>query len=83
MSIHGNLPSKAVGWTKGRELAKLARKQGQHFESAPRVHKPRTMPREEFMREIEKALTGEDCEPSELIYFKFAHSDTICNYTCV
>ena len=30
---------KTVGWTKGRELAKLAREQGQRFESAPWVHK--------------------------------------------
>src|SRR5215469_13941275 len=64
MSIHENLPPqvrrelKQVGWTKGRELAMLARKQGQRFESAPWVHKARTMPREEFQREIEKALTG-------------------------
>src|SRR5664279_5380219 len=76
MSIHEHLPPqvrkelKQVGWSKGLELSLLARKQGQHFESAPWVHKARTMPREEFRREIEKALTGEDSEPSELIYFK-------------
>ena len=76
MSIHEHLPPevrrelKNVGWTKGRELAKLARKQGQRFESAPWVHKARHMPREEFRREVEKELTGKDCEPSELIYFK-------------
>ena len=76
MSIHEHLPPevrrelKAVGWTKGRELAKLARKQGQRFESAPWVHKARNMPREEFRREVEKELTGKDSEPSELIYFK-------------
>jgi len=76
MSIHEHLPPqvrkelKQVGWTKGRELAMLARNQGQHFESAPWVHKARTMPREEFKREIEKALNGAESEPSELIYFK-------------
>ncbi len=76
MSIHEQLPPevkrqlKEVGWTKGRELAKLARKQGQRFESAPWVHKARQMPREEFKREVEKELTGKDSEPSELIYFK-------------
>jgi hypothetical protein len=76
MSIHEHLPPevrrelKQVGWTKGRELAALARKQGQHFESAPWVHKARTMPRAEFQREIEKALNGADSEPTELIYFK-------------
>lgn len=76
MSIHEHLPPEVrrdlheVGWTKGRELAKLARKQGQHFESAPWVHKARHLPREEFKREVEKELTGKDSEPSELIYFK-------------
>ena len=34
------------------------------------MHKARQLPREEFRREIEKALTGKDSEPSELIYFK-------------
>ncbi len=76
MSIHENLPPqvrkdlKEVGWTKGRELAKIARKQGQHFESAPWVHRARSMNREEFRRAVEKELTGKDCEASELIYFR-------------
>ncbi len=76
MSIHEHLPPqvrkqlKEVGWTKGRELAKLARAQGQNFKSAPWVHKARSMPREEFIREVERELTGKDTEPSELIYFK-------------
>jgi hypothetical protein len=59
-----------VGWAKGLELAKLARKQGQRFESATWLHKARQMPKEEFRREVEKELTGKDSEPSELIYFK-------------
>ena len=76
MSIHEHLPPqlrknlKQVGWTKGLELAKLARKQGQGFESATWLHKARQMPKEEFKREVEKELTGRDSEPSELIYFK-------------
>jgi hypothetical protein len=76
MSIHEQLPPqvrkelKEVGWTKGLELAKLARKQGQHFESATWMHRARELPREEFKREVEKELTGKDSEPSELIYFK-------------
>jgi hypothetical protein len=76
MSIHEQLPSqvrkelKQVGWTKGLELAKLARKQGQHFESATWLHKARHMPKAEFQREVEKELTGKDSEPSELIFFK-------------
>ena len=76
MSIHEHLPPqvrkelKQVGWTKGLELAKLARKQGQRFESATWLHKARQMPKAEFQREVEKELTGKDSEPSELIYFK-------------
>jgi hypothetical protein len=76
MSIHEHLPPqvrkdlKEIGWTKGRELAKLARKDGQHFICAPWVHKAREMRREDFIREVEKELTGREEEPSELIYFK-------------
>jgi hypothetical protein len=61
---------KQVGWTKGLELAKLARQQGQRFESATWLHKARQMPKAEFQREVERELTGKDREPSELIYFK-------------
>ena len=76
MSIHEHLPPqvrkelKEVGWTKGRELAKLARAEGQRFDCAPWVHKARTMPREQFRREVEKELTGREVEPHEIIYFK-------------
>jgi len=76
MSIHEHLPPqvrkdlKSIGWTKGRELAKLVRAEGQRFDCAPRVHKARSMPREEFTREVERELTGRESEPSELIYFK-------------
>jgi len=76
MSIHEQLPPevrkelKQVGWTKGLELAKLARQQGQRFESATWLHKARQMPKAEFQREVERELTGKDSEPSELIYFK-------------
>jgi hypothetical protein len=76
MSIHEHLPPQVkkdllqVGWTKGLELAKLARKQGQNFESATWMHRAREMPKDEFKREVEKELTGKDIEPSELIYFK-------------
>ena len=76
MSIHEHLPPqvrrelKEIGWTKGRELAKLARAEGQQFDCAPWVHKARSMPREEFRREVEKELTGRETEPHETIYFK-------------
>ncbi len=76
MSIHEHLPPqvrrdlKQVGWTRGRELAKLARKQGRQFKSALWVHNARHMPVEQFRREVEKELTGKDSEPWELIHFK-------------
>ena len=80
MSIHEHLPPQArkelkeIGWTKGRELAKLARREGQNFDCAPWVHKARQMPREDFRREVEKELTGRETEPWELIYFKVYQS---------
>ena len=76
MSIHEHLPPqvrkelKQVGWTKGLELAKLARQQGQRFDGATWLHKAREMPKAEFQQAVEKELTGKDSEPSELIYFK-------------
>jgi hypothetical protein len=80
MSIHEQLPPqvkrnlKLLGWTKGVELAKLARHQGQGFESATWLHKARQMPKEEFKREVEKELTGKASEPCDLIYFKVYRS---------
>ena len=80
MSIHEHLPPQArrelkqVGWSKGVELAKLARRDGQDFDCATWLHKAREMPKEEFKHEVEKELTGIDCEPTEIIYFKFYKS---------
>ena len=80
MSIHEQLPAQArkelkdVGWTKGLELAKLARRDGQHFDCATWLHKAREMPKEDFKREVEKELTGKDTEPSEIVYFKLYKS---------
>ena len=76
MSIHEHLPPqarrelKAVGWTKGLELAKVARRDGQDFDCATWLHKARVLAKEDFRREVEKELTGRNEEPSELIYFK-------------
>ncbi len=80
MSIHEHLPPQArkdlkeVGWTKGLELAKLARRDGQRFDCATWLHKARELPKEDFRREVEKELTGREEEPSELIYFKVYRS---------
>jgi hypothetical protein len=80
MSIHEHLPPevrrelKQVGWTKGVELAKLARRDQQHFDCATWLHKAREMPKEQFKHEVEKELTGRDTEPAEIIYFKLYKS---------
>ena len=76
MSIHENLPPQArrelkeIGWTKGLDLAKVARKDRQKFNCATWLHKAKTLPKDQFRREVERELTGEDKEPWELIYFK-------------
>src|SRR5207248_1840390 len=66
MSIHEHLPPevkrelKQVGWTKGLELAKLARRgDRQDFDCATWLHKAREMPKEEFRRAVERELTGQ------------------------
>jgi hypothetical protein len=58
-----------VGWSKAAELAKVARRDPEHFESANWLHKAKTTPTQQFKEEVEKYLTGSS-EPSELIYFK-------------
>ena len=76
MSIHEHLPPQArrelkeVGWTKGVELAKLARRDGQNFDCATWLHKARQLPKDQFKHEVEKELTGIDSELAEIIYFK-------------
>jgi hypothetical protein len=80
MSIHEHLPPqvrrelKEVGWTKGLELAKVARRDGQHFDCATWLHKAREMPKEQFKQEVERELTGKETEPWEIIYFKLYKS---------
>jgi hypothetical protein len=80
MSIHEHLPAQArrelkeVGWTKGLELAKLARRDGQHFDCATWLHKAREMPKEQFKQEVERELTGKETEPWEIIYIKLYKS---------
>src|ERR1700694_1305569 len=82
MSIHGHLPPQArkqlkeVGWTKGIELAKLARRDRQHFDCAIWLHKARQMPTDAFKKEVEKELAGRETEPWEIVYFKLYQSQT-------
>jgi hypothetical protein len=76
MSIHEHLPPQArrelkeVGWAKGLELAKVARRDGQKFDCATWLHKARSLPKDQFKREVERELTGRESEPWEIIYFK-------------
>jgi hypothetical protein len=76
MSIHEHLPPQArrelkeVGWTKGLELAKVAWRDGQDFDCATWLHKAHSLPKDQFKREVEKELNGQDSEPWEIIYFK-------------
>src|SRR6476620_4833241 len=76
MSIHEHLPPQArkelkdVGWTKGLELAKVARRDGQEFDCATWLHKARSLTKDQFRQEVEKELTGRETEPWEIIYFK-------------
>jgi hypothetical protein len=76
MAIHEQLTPlrkrelEQIGWTKARELAKVARRDRQGFESAPWVHKATTMATDEFRREVNRYLTGKESEPWEILYFK-------------
>ena len=76
MSIHEHLPPQArrelkeVGWAKGLELAKVARRDGQEFDCATWLHKARSLPKDQFKQEVEKELTGRKTESWEIIYFK-------------
>jgi hypothetical protein len=76
MSIHEHLPPQArrelkkVGWSKGIELAKIARRDRQDFDCATWLHKARELPKEQFKQEVERELTGKITEPWEIVYFK-------------
>src|SRR6516165_5272959 len=76
MTIHEHLTRiskrdlQQIGWTKARELVRVARADCQSFDCAPWVHKARELPREEFRRVVEQHVTGKESEPWELLYFK-------------
>jgi hypothetical protein len=72
MSIHEHLPPQArkkltkVGWAKGIELAKLARRDRQHFDCATWLHKARDLSKEDFQQAVERELTGRVTERWEI-----------------
>jgi hypothetical protein len=80
MSIHENLPPQArkelkkVGWAKGLELAKLARRDRENFNCAMWLHKARELPEKDFQQAVERELTGKITEPWQIVYFKLYES---------
>jgi len=80
MSIHENLPPQArkelekLGWAKGIELAKLARRDRQDFDCATWLHKAGELSKEDFQHAVERELTGKIAEPWEIVYFKLYES---------
>ena len=80
MAIHEHLPRiskpdlKLVGWAKATELVKVARRDKEQFDCATWLHKAREMPKEEFQREVDRHLTGQESERWEIIYFKLYKS---------
>jgi hypothetical protein len=75
MAIHEHLRRipksdlQKLGWTKAKELAKMARREGQDFESAIWLQKADVMHAEEFKHEVKRQLTGRETERREPIYF--------------
>ena len=80
MSIHEHVPkqiqegSAGVGWAKAAELVKVARSDRDRFDCERWSQNAQTMPKEQFKHEVEKHLTGQDSEPSDVIYFKLYKS---------
>ena len=80
MSIHDHLrkiPTEEIenlGWSKALELAKVARSEGRHFDSATWLHKAKESTKQELKEEVYKHFTGEDYEPYEMVYFKLFES---------
>ncbi len=80
MSIHDHLkpiPTEEIeqlGWSKALELAKVARSEGRHFDSATWLHRAQTSTKQELKEEVYKYFTGQDYEPYEMVYFKLYES---------
>jgi hypothetical protein len=76
MGIHETLTRipkpdlRQVGWSKAVELTRVARRDGEHFDSATWLHKAKSLPKEGFKSEVERHLTGKETEPWEILYFK-------------
>ena len=80
MGIHETLTRipkpdlRQVGWSKAVELTRVARRDGESFDSATWLHKAKSLPKEGFKVEVERHLTGKETEPWEILYFKIFRS---------
>ncbi len=80
MSIHDHLKQiptpeiEELGWAKALELAKVARSEGRHFDSATWLHKAKEKTKQELKEEVYKYFTGQEYEPYEMVYFKLYES---------
>jgi hypothetical protein len=80
MAIHEQLPKQIhrdltkVGWSKAIDLAKVARKDGEDFDSATWLHEAKRLSKEDFKLAVERHLTGQEVEPWEIVYFKIFRS---------
>jgi len=80
MAIHEHLPKipkpqlHKVGWSKATELVRVARRDGERFDSATWLHKAAELPKDGFKGEVERYLTGKETESWEIIYFKLYKS---------
>src|SRR5436305_10885278 len=75
MAIHEQLPRPMhahlgdIGWSKAKELTRVARHEGPSFNSNDWFDRARELSSEELKQAVEKAITGQS-EPYELLYFK-------------
>jgi len=60
---------RAIGWSKGKELARIARHEGKDFASAIWLHRAEAMKAEEFKREVSRQVKGRADEARDIIYF--------------
>ena len=68
MSIHDHLHQiptleiESLGWSKALELAKVAKSEGRHFDSATWLHKAKEKTKQELKEEVYKYFTGGEYE---------------------
>jgi hypothetical protein len=83
MGIHETLTRipklelRQVGWSKAVELTRVARRDGESFDSATWLHKAKSLPKDGFKVEVERHLTGKETESWEILYFKVYKSQLL------